>query len=107
MQTNNKQQSADPELLAGKVLPISSRSVRSLGEPLESIDDVEQLQSMVERLWSLLDDIDTASDMFKPCPQNEGSFEEFYRYAMQRQAARRAVLVSDGYNLFLPSVGDI
>ena len=44
-------------------------------------------------LWKLLDDIDTASDMFKP--------EEniFYKYAMKKAKERYKYLLSDGHEL--------
>ena len=48
-------------------------------------------------LWGLLDDIDTASDMFKP--RDENSYKAFYNYAMKKQAERHKYLESDGYTL--------
>ena len=45
-------------------------------------------------LWGLLDDIDTASDMFKP------KHTSFYRYVMKKVEERHKYIISDGYNLF-------
>ena len=55
-------------------------------------------REMAEKLWGLLDDIDTASDMFKP--QDEKSAMAFYKYAMSKQAERHQYLKSDGYKLY-------
>lgn len=45
-------------------------------------------KTIVTELWDLLDDIDTASDMFKPCETNGfNSYENFYRYAMKKKLA--------------------
>lgn len=54
-----------------------------------------------EKLWELLDDIDTASDMYKPCEANGiKSFENFYAYVMSKVAKRFDILKSDGYKLY-------
>ena len=55
-------------------------------------------REMAEKLWDLLDDIDTASDMFKP--QDEKSAMAFYKYTMTKQAERHKYLKSDGYKLY-------
>lgn len=65
-----------------------------MGTPLEKIDDVVWLRDAVEKLWSIIDDIDTADDM---CKANDTCFRN---YAMAKQKERHKVLVSDGYNLF-------
>ena len=52
------------------------------------------------KLWSLLDDIDTASDMFKPSTVK--SYGNFYKYAMRKSEERHKYLKSDGYDLYLP-----
>ena len=72
------------------------------GTPLKDVTNAEQLRKIAESLWQLLDDIDTASDMFKP--QDEASFKTFYKYAMRKCAERGKELESDGYTLFLPNV---
>jgi len=54
-----------------------------------------------EKLWGLLDDIDTASDMFKPCEANGiKSFENFYAYVMKKVGKRFDIFKSDGYKLY-------
>lgn len=55
-------------------------------------------REMAEKLWCLLDDIDTASDMFKP--QDEKSAMAFYKYVMKKQEERHKYLKSDGYKLY-------
>ena len=55
-------------------------------------------REIAEKLWSLLDDIDTASDIFKP--QNEESAMAFYNNAMKKVAERFKYLDSDGYKLY-------
>ncbi len=54
--------------------------------------------SVQERLWALLDDIDTASDMFKP--DDLDSYKKFYKYAMRKVELRHDYLTSDGYKLY-------
>ena len=53
------------------------------------------------KLWELLDDIDTASDMFKPCERNGiKSYDNFYKYAIKKSSVRFDLLKSDGYKLY-------
>lgn len=52
-----------------------------------------------EKLWSLLDDIDTASDMFKPCDSNIDSYKNFYNFAMKKQSERFKYMQSNGYDI--------
>lgn len=47
-------------------------------------------------LWQIIDDIDTASDMFKP------EKTAYYNFIQKQQAKRHVILFSDGYNLTLP-----
>ena len=54
----------------------------------------EKWKKIAEDLWSLLDDIDTASDMFKPEMNN------FYKYTMNKAGKRFKLIASDGYKLF-------
>ena len=58
---------------------------------------------MAHELWQLLDDIDTASDIFKPS-ENNGykSYQNFYKYSLKKAAKRFDLLKSDGYDLFTP-----
>ncbi len=50
-------------------------------------------EEIAKNLWCLLDDIDTASDMFKPVKNN------FYKYSMKKCEARHKYGYSDGYTL--------
>ena len=54
----------------------------------------DKWKNIAEKLWDLLDDIDTASDMFKPERSN------FYKYTMKKVGKRFELIGSDGYNLF-------
>ena len=54
-------------------------------------------REIAKRLWILLDDIDTASDMFKP-PKNA-----FYQYVMKKAKKRFELIGSDGYDLIFPN----
>ena len=67
-----------------------------LGTKLEDVNDVELLRSICDKLWSLLDDIDTAEDI---CHENDTCFRNIAR---ARYKGRFEYLTSDGYNLFLP-----
>ena len=58
------------------------------------------MQAKAEALWGLLDDIDTASDMFKP--SDDTSFRAYWHYACRKVAERFIHLESDGYDLFIP-----
>ena len=61
------------------------------------------MRNIAESLWSLLDDIDTASDIFKPCERNGmRSYEKFYNYVMKKAAKRFDYLKSDGYEIYTP-----
>lgn len=53
-----------------------------------------------ERLWKILDNIDTLSDVVKPTTLK--GFEFFYKGVMNRVEERFKVLTSDGYMLRLP-----
>ena len=77
---------------------------QNLNEPqnqqlnIAGVSNSISFREMAEKLWDLLDDIDTASDMFKP--SDEKSAMAFYRYAMSKQAERHKYLKSDGYKLY-------
>jgi len=49
-----------------------------------------------EALWQLLDDIDTATDMYRP------KWEAFEQYVYDKCQERHKYLVSDGYTLSEP-----
>ena len=60
-------------------------------------------KKIAHELWQLLDDIDTASDMFKPCETNGmKSYHNFYSYSLNKAEKRFDLLTSDGYDLFTP-----
>ena len=65
---------------------------------IAGVSNSNSFREMAEKLWDLLDDIDTASDMFKP--QDEKSAMAFYKYAMTKQAERHKYFKSDGYKLY-------
>ena len=50
-------------------------------------------KDIAEKLWQLLDDIDTASDMFKP------EQTQFYKHIMLKAEKRHKLLKSDGQEL--------
>lgn len=67
--------------------------------------DRDRWKKAAEDLWQLLDDISTASDMFKPTSL-EG-YKAFYRYTMKRCKERGKILESrDGYTLCWPDDPD-
>ena len=47
-----------------------------------------------KHIWELLDDIDTAGDMFKP------KIDNYFKYVNQKVNKRHELLTSDGYNLY-------
>lgn len=53
-----------------------------------------------EFLWELLDDIDTAGDMFKP--RDLDSWERYYSWINKKLRKRFEVFKSDGYKLMTP-----
>ena len=53
----------------------------------------EEGKSIEERLWQLLDDIDTAGDMFKP------EVTEYFKYVVKKSEERHKYLISDGFTL--------
>lgn len=54
---------------------------------------LENWEYIAKELWKLLDDIDTASDIFKP------ESDSFYEYAMEKVRKRSQFMKSDGYDL--------
>lgn len=55
-------------------------------------------RKQAEFLWELLDDIDTASDAFKP--NDLRSYDRYFSYIQGKLRKRFKVFESDGYNLF-------
>ena len=87
----------------GGVEPKGIGSGDLFGTPLMEVTDIEKLRKIAEDLWQLLDDIDTASDAFKPCEINPESYRAYYKYVERKQAQRGDSLESDGYKLYLPN----
>lgn len=84
-----------PEVVKGATGNNSAFSV-GLGLPLDEEKDPDKLRDMAAKLWKMLDDIDTASDIAK---SNDG----FYRKMVEAvQKRRHQIITSDGYGLFLP-----
>ena len=78
--------------------------IDDLGHQIKShIGNKIEAEQKAEKLWKLLDDIDTASDMFKPCKTNGfESYENFYKYSIRKSTERFNIYGSDGYNLIEP-----
>lgn len=53
-----------------------------------------------ELLWEILDDIDTAGDMFKP--MNLEGYHRYYTQINRKLHKRFEVFQSDGYKLYTP-----
>lgn len=60
----------------------------------------KKLISQLKFLWNLLDEIDTASDMFKP----EDS--KYCQYVRLQHEKRFFIATSDGFNLFDAGTGE-
>jgi hypothetical protein len=58
------------------------------------------MREIAEQLWSLLDNIDTLSDICKPTEKNPKAAMAFYNNAMRYAGERFKVLQSDGYKLY-------
>ena len=76
-------------------------STALFGTSLADCNDIEKLRAIAEKLWSILDDIDTLSDMVKP--SDLGGYIAFYTGTMYRCEKRGKILESDGYRLYLPN----
>ena len=81
---------------ARPLMTSNASEIDDFGMPLKEITDMEFLQNAVEKLWGIIDDIDTTDDM---CKENDTCFRN---YTMKKQSERHQVLVSDGYKLFRP-----
>ena len=68
----------------------------SLGCKISECTDVVFLRQAVEALWTIIDDIDTCSDMAK------GNDKVYRQFVERRQAERWAdtSIRSDGYNIY-------
>jgi hypothetical protein len=64
-----------------------------------------EAEQKAEKLWKLLDDIDSSSDMFKPSESNGiESYQNFYTYSLKKSMERFKIYGSDGYNLIEPKI---
>lgn len=54
------------------------------------------------KLWELLDNIDTLSDVFKPTVNDPKAAMAYYNNSQRYAGERFKILKSDGYNLFTP-----
>ena len=58
------------------------------------------IREIAEQLWSLLDNIDTLSDICKPTVNDPKAAMAFYNNAMKYAAKRFELLQSDGYKVY-------
>ncbi len=58
------------------------------------------MREIAEQLWSLLDNIDTLSDICKPTVNDPKAAMAFYNNAMKYASKRFDLLKSDGYKLY-------
>ncbi len=58
------------------------------------------MREIAEKLWSLLDNIDTLSDICKPTVDDPKAAMAFYNNAMKYAAKRFNFLKSDGYKIY-------
>ena len=66
--------------------------------PVVGSSSIDRKQA--EFLWELLDDIDTAGDMFKP--RDLDSWERYYSWINKKLRKRFEIFKSDGYKLMTP-----
>jgi len=59
----------------------------------ELLIESKLLTEECHRLWSLMDDIDTAGDMFKP------EINEYFKYVQKKAEGRVGLFTSDGYKI--------
>lgn len=67
--------------------------VSSSAELVEKPATLEEWKTKAEALWALLDDIDTAGDVFKP------EIGAYFRYVNRKSAERFQHMQSDGYRI--------
>ena len=66
-------------------------SIDSKDKLIEKPATLEEWKAKAEALWILLDDIDTAGDMFKP------EITAYFKYVNRKAAERQTHMQSDGY----------
>lgn len=64
-----------------------------MSEELKQVENTDW-KTIAEELWKLLDNIDTASDMYKT------DYEALADFIYKEQRKRFKLMTSDGYNLF-------
>ena len=79
------------ELAAGALSHLSVK----LGTELHTVTDAHKLQRLVEHLWQIIDNIDTASDVAK---DNDKLYMEIVH---KWQKKRHEYVKTDGYELFV------
>lgn len=73
----------------------NDKHIEWAGELTISVTEKEY-RKIAEELWQLLDDIDTASDMFKPSETNGiESYQNFYNYVIKKHTERFKMLTND------------
>ncbi len=82
-------------------MALNAAPCSTLGQPLAECTDLNFLRFQVEHLYQVLDNIDTASDMFKPRLDEPKTLENYYRFTNKHQQRKSENLVSDGYKLYL------
>ncbi len=105
MKTIEELESMDKKHLAMRCFMIqseveSSRQVVQVArqEAIDAKIDLELQEIISEKLWRIIDDIDTASDIFKPSEYNHINSYNFYQYVMKRQDERWNFLTTDKNN---------
>ena len=68
----------------------------------ELFEEHARYKEAAEKLWGILDDIDTSTDILKPTRENKSALLAFYKWTVDKISKRFDLLKSDGYNLTLP-----
>ncbi len=93
---NNKTVESDEQLPVGSEAGCYTRNANEQKEYKGNEDvGLEEWRDMSYKLWQLLDDIDTAGDMFKP------EINTYFKYINKKAAMRFEQMSSDGYDLFV------
>ena len=79
---------------------MSDEEVRKKCLEIHKCDDVNTLRNIAITLWDLLDDVDTAGDIFKP--NNPKTYRAYFNHVCNKTDKRYLSMVTDGYELFLP-----
>lgn len=69
----------------------NDRHIEWVGELSVGVTEKEY-RNIAEHLWKMLDDIDTASDAFKP--NDLDSYKSFYHFALQKSSDRFRLLTN-------------